>query len=31
LSVFALLAGIENGPEHSNTHAQHRALHSVEI
>jgi hypothetical protein len=30
LSVFAFLAGIENGPEHSNTHAQHRALHSVE-
>jgi hypothetical protein len=30
-SVFALLAGIENGPEHSTTNAQHRALHSTEI
>jgi hypothetical protein len=30
-SVFALLAGIENGPEHSTTNAQYRALHSAKI
>ena len=30
-SVFALLAGIENGPEHSTTNAQYRTLHSAKI